>query len=63
MCRHPTRCLSAQTNDALQFEKTPKSSVVERKIRVNWLASDATEGSGAGEVNKQRLSLLPTLSN
>ncbi|KAJ5812253.1 PapD-like protein [Penicillium riverlandense] len=31
------------------FEKTPKSSVVERKIRVNWLPSDATVGSGAGQ--------------
>lgn len=30
------------TNIHEQFEKASKSAVIERKIRVNWLASDAT---------------------
>lgn len=40
-----------QTNIKQQFEKSPKSSVIERKIRVTWLAPDANldEPKGANE--------------
>ena len=37
---------------AQQFEKASKASVVERKIRVNWLPSDAGVSSQQSQANE-----------
>ncbi|KAJ5579119.1 hypothetical protein N7450_007986 [Penicillium hetheringtonii] len=43
------------------FEKSPKSSVIERKIRVTWLAPDAAldESKGANESTTEQTSPVP----
>ncbi|KAK5787739.1 hypothetical protein VI817_010236 [Penicillium citrinum] len=45
------------------FEKSPKSSVIERKIRVTWLAPDAALDESKGANESVRVDFLGSMNN